>query len=800
MRCDIIKYKFLNRKDFFTMVKTLNLQGLWQCQLDAERQGKDKKLFLYDLEDTIMLPDLISHVKKENSEQEVIKDDYKFEGWAWFSRTFSVDSEFYGKPTFLTLGRTQTTTLWINGEEVGHCDSLVTPHKYNITDYLREGENRITVMVSNVDCVTSPNRNGITGEIKIVFYEPLHIESVAVYPNLEYKNDEYAELRIKVSNMSETEKEEVIYANGFMYEYGKPKRPLNFPISSKFHFSKGDNEVTVYYPITHGNLKLWSEYSPVLYRLELRIGDDIQEVSFGMRNFTADETEFLINGKPVFLRGKQDRLIFPLTGFAPTEVEEWIKIFSTAKSYGINHYHFHTCCPPDEAFTAGDLLGMYLQPEISFCGTLTDSDDENHTEAEQQYLIEEGRRIIKTYGNHPSFVMMSLGNELCGSQQKMSEILREYRQLDNRHLYMYTMCDAPLVCECFTNIGKLAVQSFKPELEALFRTKGLAGFQLPYIQDFENDKITTAEDWRKFCSDAVILAESEKYVYQSGEKFSANIMLRYYRPENISGKTIKWTLSENGKNIKKGKLTVPQAETGFIEAGKISFDMPEVREAKTLEVSMKVEDTDIENYYMFTVYPKIKYPLVTSKITRNGKTLYICKDLKEAEKHLAKKETVLFMPEKVKQSIKGFYYMDFWCYPMFRQISEDKNREIPVRTMELLIDNKNPALSMFPSESYATPQWYEIVSHADCAIMDSLPEDYFPIVQMTDSFERNHKLGIIFEAEVDGGKLLVCTSRLWEIQDEPEARQLAESLILYALSDTFNTQFCLDKGQLEMIF
>ena len=84
--------------------------------------------------------------------------------------------------------------------------------------------------------------------------------------------------------------------------------------------------------------------------------------------------------------------------------------------------------------------------------------------------------------------------------------------------------------------------------------------------------------------------------------------------------------------------------------------------------------------------------------------------------------------------------------------------------------------------------------------MDSLPEDYFPIVQMTDSFERNHKLGIIFEAEVDGGKLLVCTSRLWEIQDEPEARQLAESLILYALSDTFNTQFCLDKGQLEMIF
>lgn len=303
------------------MIKTLNLKETWRCRLDTEKKGKDKKFFLYDLDDIEMPPD--SHAK----------DTCKTDSWVWFSSTFSVDSELYGKPAFLTLEKPRITTLWVNGTEVEL--NLSTIYKYNVTDYLRKGENRITLIVSN----SQSDLGDIAGNVD--FYEPLHIESIAVYPNIEYKNDEYAELRIKVSNMSETEKEEVIYVNGVMYEYGKPERPLNFPISSKFQFGKGDNEVTIYYPITHGNLRLWRGYSPVIYRLELKIGDDIQKVSFRMKNFKAPETDFLINGKPIFLNG--------LAGFAQTTIEEWIKILSIAKSYGINHYRFL----PDETIIDG---------------------------------------------------------------------------------------------------------------------------------------------------------------------------------------------------------------------------------------------------------------------------------------------------------------------------------------------------------------------------------------------------------------------------------------------------------------
>lgn len=117
-------------------------------------------------------------------------------------------------------------------------------------------------------------------------------------------------------------------------------------------------------------------------------------------------------------------MIFPLTGYAPMNTEEWLKVMGTAKDYGINHYRFHTCCPPEAAFQAADQLGIYLEPELPFWGTVTSPSQEGHNEELQQYLITEGFRILDTFGNHPSFVMFSLGNELWGSKEVLNDIFK----------------------------------------------------------------------------------------------------------------------------------------------------------------------------------------------------------------------------------------------------------------------------------------------------------------------------------------------------------------------------------------
>ena len=80
--------------------------------------------------------------------------------------------------------------------------------------------------------------------------------------------------------------------------------------------------------------------------------------------------------------------------------------------------------------------------------------------------------------------------------------------------------------------------------------------------------------------------------------------------------------------------------------------------------------------------------------------------------------------------------------------------------MGLLIDTKHPALKDFPTHKYATPQWYQIVSHSRCAILDDVTDkDYRPIVQMVDNFERNHKLGILLKEKPEMENSMVCTSK-----------------------------------------
>ena len=129
---------------------------------------------------------------------------------------------------------------------------------------------------------------------------------------------------------------------------------------------------------------------------------------------------FEADGHPVFLRGKHDACVFPLTGHTPMDKAAWINYFQRCKDYGINHVRFHSWCPPEAAFAAADDLGIYLQPELPIWGKL---------EGEEllDFLRKEGLNIVRTYGRHPSFAMFSLGNEVSGDPEVMRELVDTFR-------------------------------------------------------------------------------------------------------------------------------------------------------------------------------------------------------------------------------------------------------------------------------------------------------------------------------------------------------------------------------------
>jgi hypothetical protein len=128
----------------------------------------------------------------------------------------------------------------------------------------------------------------------------------------------------------------------------------------------------------------------------------------------------------------------------------WLRVLSIARSYGINHYRFHSWCPPEAAFQAADELGVYFQAEIpnkrSGFRAPENKEAARHNidrldvestlrkKSLYEYAKREGELIFKAFGNHPSLVMFTLGNEL-GRNQGMFDLVSHFKEIDPRHLY-----------------------------------------------------------------------------------------------------------------------------------------------------------------------------------------------------------------------------------------------------------------------------------------------------------------------------------------------------------------------------
>jgi len=96
---------------------------------------------------------------------------------------------------------------------------------------------------------------------------------------------------------------------------------------------------------------------------------------------------------------------------------------------GLNHVRFHSFCPPEAAFEAADRAGLYLQIEPGMWNEISPGT------AMERMLYAESERILAAYGNHPSFVMLSLGNEITQDRDVLRGMVDALREHDPRPLY-----------------------------------------------------------------------------------------------------------------------------------------------------------------------------------------------------------------------------------------------------------------------------------------------------------------------------------------------------------------------------
>lgn len=402
-------------------MQKIDLSGLWRVYLDGEKSPELPAVY----PDEMALPGTTSAagLGPENPARKTyfLTDAHKFEGYAWFMRTFEA-GDWADCQVMLTLERTRKTTVYLDGKEIGSQNSLCAPHRY-LLEGLAAGSHTLVIRVDNTDYptrgghLTSPdtqsNWNGITGEISLTVAKVI-VGHVQVFPDIAGGN-----IRIRADVIGEHSGVASIGLPGQMEQLV----PIN------------DRTLEGVLPLA-GSEALWDEFSPNLHTLTIDVEGDVYETTFGLRKFKGKGRSLLCNGHEVFLRGKHDGLVFPLTGYAPTDVESWRKVLQTAKDYGINHYRFHTCCPPDAAFMAADELGIVMSPELPFWGTIHEEGEEGFDRAEREFLIAEGFRMLGEYGHHPSFVFLSMGNELWGSKKALNAMLADYRKFDPDKLYV----------------------------------------------------------------------------------------------------------------------------------------------------------------------------------------------------------------------------------------------------------------------------------------------------------------------------------------------------------------------------
>lgn len=435
----------------------ISLAREWKFELDPKNAGVGEGWFGKDLGGSIQFPGTITTNRLGNPmtgiRQQIWGGDftdkpvwhpmlrYDYRGNAWYQTTVDIPPSWTGQSVELFLERVcWVSEAWLDGKSAGSIDTLSAPHQHNFGE-VTPGRHRITLRIDNrqlhdLGCNTHAYHeqsctiyNGVIGKIELGATPLVSVKSNRIFPDV---RSGAVEMRLTLSNATGKAQEAKIIAairsDGSNESLACEARTVTL--------SPGETKLTVPVRMPGAAVKLWSEFERPLYQARTEIksaaGTATREDRFGFREFKGDGARFTINGKPVLLRGEANNAQFPLTGHPPMDKATWLKIFGLLKDFGLNHFRCHAWVLPESAFDAADELGIYVQAELpnGEASVATDS------LAGLEWRRAEFDRILETYGNHPSFVLMSGGNEAKTPKiDLLKELAQHGKKTDPRRLY-----------------------------------------------------------------------------------------------------------------------------------------------------------------------------------------------------------------------------------------------------------------------------------------------------------------------------------------------------------------------------
>ena len=440
--------------------KVVDLSGDWRFESDPNDIGLRESWFNKRLQKKIQLPGTTYDAEIGDAEQDpnpgYLSRLHKYIGVAWYQKDIEIPNSWRGCNVDLFLERVMwESRVWINEIPQGEQDSLGTAHIHPLGN-LKPGKHRLTIRIDNRmihpigdrgHCYTEFTQikwNGVVGAIELRSYDQVRLNLARIFTDIK-ANKVIIEATIGNSGKAWNGALEIDIKN----PAGKTaaKKTIEVAVAQN-----GSVIIKPEATLTKKPL-LWDEFTPNLYTVNLRLsGKDVNEeqiIKFGFRTLKASGNKLLVNGRPTFLRGNLDCAQYPDSGHPPMSTKDWKRTFSICKDYGINHIRFHSWCPPEEAFIAADQMGVYLLAEVLWIDWWMGKPNRKDMNTPgypkgvgkndrtiDKYVRKEMRSMFNQYGNHPSFALFAIGNELGSSDFKvMGEWIHEEKLRDPRRLY-----------------------------------------------------------------------------------------------------------------------------------------------------------------------------------------------------------------------------------------------------------------------------------------------------------------------------------------------------------------------------
>ena len=784
-------------------------------------------------------------------------------GPAWYRRKVYVPRDWSGLPITLYLERPHIETkVYVNGHEVGRRMSLSTPHRYDITDYLLFGDtNEIAIRVYNgienvcvgqdshsVTDQTQGNWNGVVGRIELqagpniwrkrvvphlekhivditinertyhVKYDPQAVLWDEFHPKLYTQEVEYDGWNVPVTfGLREISIQgRQLYINGRPLFLRGTVENCCFPETGYPPTDEESWERILTKCKEYGlNHVRFHSYCPpeAAFAAADRVGIYLQPEgpswpNHGVRLRRGQKIdEYLMEESKRILDeyGHHPSFVMMAAGNEPagdwvSYCNDWVK---EMKKYDPSKIYAGASVGGGWAWDGGS--------EFHVKGGARGLDDWNRRapSSDDDYFagIEFPRNYKDTVPNNTPIITHEKGQWCAFPDFKEISQYNGAYKARNFEIFRDLLRDNGMgeMGEKFLMAsGRLQVLCYKYEIERNLRTKDYAGFQLLGLNDYSGQGTAlvgplnvhwrekgycTADDWREFCNLLVPLARFPKFVYSSAD--TLRVPVEAYNAVGTTVSKLRATYDihdDRNRVIAGGKLN-----TGVLSAAKITplgtivLPLDSISRPTKLTLTVRFAK-EFKNHWDFWVYPET--PVTEAAFT-------ITDDYQEALRQLQQGKTVLLTAAgkvTLGSDVKQTYLPVFWNTSWFKMR--------PPHTTGAYIDKQHPLFKYdFPTDDWSNLNWWELLNRAQVMNLRELPADYQSPIQPIDTWHVSRKLGMLVEARVGQGRLLMTTMDITgNLERRPVARQMRQAILRYMQSADFQPSLTLSPDVVEGFF